>query len=145
VRRDSKSSTSKPVLQLFVPLLLLVAGNPLSHTPVPAVASVPANAPLESLSTRAAAAIRQHDCAGAISLLASAVATPGPQQRLATLMDGFYAESCDAVGEAEERLFAAHEPGGPLEDWRLYLLADAAHARGHVLLARAALAKLLGD
>ncbi len=46
---------------------------------------------------------------------------------------------------AESRLFAAADPDGPLEDWRLYILSDSAAARGHVLLAQNSLARLLGD
>ncbi|HSG39924.1 MAG TPA: lytic transglycosylase domain-containing protein, partial [Thermoanaerobaculia bacterium] len=46
---------------------------------------------------------------------------------------------------AEERLFAAADPDGPLEDWRLYALADVAAGQGHIALSQASLAKLLGD
>jgi soluble lytic murein transglycosylase-like protein len=77
------------------------------------------------------------------------VSPPGggnaPDRALAGLVTGFYAQACGDVQLAEERLFGTRMPGGLLEDWRLFLLADSARARGHVLVARAALAKLLGD
>jgi soluble lytic murein transglycosylase-like protein len=108
----------------------------------------------------AAAAMRRHDCAAALADLAPllpptpAIVSPpasatgggnGPDQALAGLVTGFYAQACGDVQLAEERLFGTRMPGGLLEDWRLFLLAGSAHARGHVLVARAALAKLLGD
>jgi soluble lytic murein transglycosylase-like protein len=109
----------------------------------------------------AAAAMRRHDCAAALGELAPllpplpATAPPGtapaagggnaPDKALAGLVTGFYAHSCGDARLAEERLFGTRMPGGLLEDWRLFLLADSARARGHVLVARAALAKLLGD
>ncbi len=90
-------------------------------------------------------AMRRHDCAAAQADLAPMLAAQGPDVRLASLLSGLYAHSCGQVALAEERLFAARNPGGLLEDWRLLLLADAARARGHALVARAALAKLVAD
>ena len=95
----------------------------------------------------AAAAMRRRDCAGALSALAPLAGAAEPDRTLATLVSGLYAHACEQVTVAEERLYQARIPGGGglLEDWRLFLLADSAHARGHVLVAKAALAKLLGD
>ncbi|HLX07918.1 MAG TPA: lytic transglycosylase domain-containing protein [Thermoanaerobaculia bacterium] len=115
----------------------------------------------------AAAAMRRHDCAAALAELAplaagggsagdsraagGAGAASGPagaggsDKTLAGLVSGLYAQACGQVPLAEERLFSARSPNGMLEDWRLLLLGDSAHARGHVLVAKAALAKLLGD
>jgi soluble lytic murein transglycosylase-like protein len=108
----------------------------------------------------AAAAMRRRDCTAALGALAP-LATPAtaaplspltpltataePDRALATLVSGLYAHACEQVTVAEERLYQARMAGGLLEDWRLFLLADSAHARGHVLVAKAALAKLLGD
>jgi soluble lytic murein transglycosylase-like protein len=97
------------------------------------------------LYTEAAAAVRRRDCTGAFKTLAPLLSPRGPETDLARLLTGFYAHSCEQVGLAEERLFAAQAPSGPLEDWRLFLLSDAARARGHVLLAQASLARLIGD
>ena len=70
----------------------------------------------------------------------------GAEAAFARLVTGLYAHACEQVGLAEERLFAAADPGGPLEDWRLYVLADSAAARGHRAASPAPrLAKLLGD
>ncbi len=93
----------------------------------------------------AAAAMRRRQCAAADRALAPLLAQPKPEATFARLVSGLYAETCGETGLAEERLFAAAEPGGVLEDWRLLLLSDSAAASGHVLLAQAALAKLLGD
>ena len=93
----------------------------------------------------AAAAMRRRDCAAAQAQLAPLLAAGGPDKALAGLVSGLYAHACEQVSLAEERLFGARNPGGLLEDWRLFLLADSAHARGHVLVAKVALAKLLGD
>jgi soluble lytic murein transglycosylase-like protein len=93
----------------------------------------------------AAAAMRRHDCAAALGDLAPLAAAAGPDKTLAALVTGFYAHNCQQLPLAEERLFVTRTPGGLLEDWRLFLLGDDARARGHVLVAKAALAKLLGD
>jgi soluble lytic murein transglycosylase-like protein len=93
----------------------------------------------------AAAAMRHHDCAAARREVAPLAAAAGPDRGLANLVAGLYAHACEDVVAAEERLFAARGGSGLLEDWRLYLLSDSAHARGHVLVAKVALAKLLGD
>ncbi len=93
----------------------------------------------------AATAMRRHDCAAALAALAPLAATAGPDKMLADLVSGFYAHACRQLPLAEERLFVTRTPGGLLEDWRLFLLGDDARARGHVLVAKAALAKLLGD
>jgi soluble lytic murein transglycosylase-like protein len=93
----------------------------------------------------AAAAARNKDCAGAFKILAPLTADRGAEGSFARLLTGFYAHACEQVGLAEDRLFAAADADGPLEDWRLYILSDSAVARGHVLVAQNALAKLLGD
>jgi soluble lytic murein transglycosylase len=110
------------------------------------------SAPIPSFSDRvalqyeqAAAALRRKDCAGAAKALTPVMLTRGSEAAFAQLLSGFYGHACEDVALAEERLFAAADPDGILEDWRLYLLSDAAVARGHLLLAQASLAKLLGD
>ena len=93
----------------------------------------------------AAGAVRRKDCAAAYKSLTPILAGKGEEGRLAQVVLGLYAHSCEQVAYAEERLFAAASPEGPLEDWRLYVLSDSAVANGHVLLAQNSLAKLLGD
>ncbi|HSF39495.1 MAG TPA: hypothetical protein VLT87_06850, partial [Thermoanaerobaculia bacterium] len=131
---------------LLLPVLL---GSAPSAPPnlVPGLdAPLPGHSDRASLAyAEAASAVRRKDCNGASRALAPIVSVKGPDGEFAQLLSGFYAHACAQVGLAEERLFAAADPDGPLEDWRLYILADAAKARGHVLLAQASLAKLLGD
>jgi soluble lytic murein transglycosylase len=97
------------------------------------------------LYSEAAAAVRRNDCAAAVRALAPLTSAKGDEGDLARLVAGFHTYACEQVGQAEERLFAAQDPNGPLEDWRLLLLSEAAKTRGHVLLAQASLARLLGD
>ncbi|MBV8200723.1 MAG: lytic transglycosylase domain-containing protein [Acidobacteria bacterium] len=129
---------------LCLPLLL---GSAQPRVPdAEAGADVAATSPSGATSLRnAAAAMRRHDCAAALGDLAPLAAAGGPDQAQAGLLTGLYAHACGQVTLAEERLFGARMPGGPLEDWRLLVLGDDARARGHVLVAKAALAKLLGD
>ena len=134
-----------PALALLVPLLL---GSSASQPPVRPHPAVPALGKSDRtllLFAEAAAAVRRNDCAGANKTLAPLASGKGEEAGFARLVTGFYAHACEQVGQAEERLFAAQDPDGPLEDWRLYILSDAAEARGHTLLAQASLAKLLGD
>jgi soluble lytic murein transglycosylase len=70
---------------------------------------------------------------------------PDREAAFARLLTGFYAHACEQEKLAEERLFQGSDPDGPLEDWRLFLLSDAAAAQGHVLLSQASLARLIGD
>jgi len=129
---------------LLVPLLLGSASQPAirPHPQAPVVGKSDRNT---LLFAEAAAAARRDDCAGAYKTLAPLTAGKGTEAGFARLVTGFYAHTCEQVGQAEERLFASQDPDGLLEDWRLYILSDAAEARGHTLVAQASLAKLLGD
>jgi soluble lytic murein transglycosylase-like protein len=97
----------------------------------------------------AAEAMRRHDCGAALAALPALPPGSGgatsSERSLASLFGGFYAQTCGETALAEERLFGARMRGGLFEDWRLLLLAESARSRGHVLVAKAALAKLLGD
>ncbi len=133
-----------PALALLVPLLLGASASP-PIRPNPGL-------PLGSRADRtallyadAAAAVRKGDCAGAARTLSPLTSGDGAEAEFARLVGGFHAYACKLPGQAEERLFAAQDPGGPLEDWRLYALGDVARTRNHVLLAQASLARLLGD
>lgn len=148
-RRSPRSPKSRrnlvpSALLLLVPLLLGSASQPAirPNSAVPFVTKTDRNA---LLFAEAAESARRNDCNGATKTLAPLTAGKGPEAGFAKLVTGFYAHSCQQVGQAEERLFAAQDPDGVLEDWRLYTLSDAAEARGHILLAQASLAKLLGD
>ena len=142
--RSKKSIRHRAALVLLLPLLL---GSATTTPPRSGAA-----APLAGHSDRAAlayaeaaAAVRKKDCTGAYKALAPIMAGHDSEAAFARLLLGFYAHSCEQVAYAEERLFASGNPDGELEDWRLFILSDAAAARGHVLLAQTSLARLLGD
>jgi soluble lytic murein transglycosylase-like protein len=135
-------------LILILLLTFLVGSGATSFGP--AAVAAPGISP-SAIYSRSAAALRRRDCAGAQAALEPLAASRGPETGFASLLSGLYAHACGQTADAEERLFAANRvvslagPAGVLEDWRLFLLADSARARGHVLVARAALARLLGD
>ena len=133
-----------PALALLVPLLL-GSSSPPPVRPHPEVPQLGKSDRTTLLYAEAATAVRRDDCASATRTLAPLTSGKGKDAAFARLVTGFYAHSCKQLGQAEERLFAAQDADGPLEDWRLYILGDAAEARGHHLLAQASLAKLLGD
>lgn len=146
MRRTAARRRRSVPAAVAVALLLPVLLGSTSRAPEPAAApaAVAADTTAQSYAA-AAAALRARNCAAAQDLLAPLAAGASGGATFARLVSGLYAHSCEDIATAEERLFAAPSPGGPLEDWRLYILADSAAARGHVLLAQAALAKLLGD
>jgi soluble lytic murein transglycosylase-like protein len=133
------------VLPVVLGRSALPAGPQLPPEP-PAAAPAPdpfAALPAADLD-RAAAALRRGDCAAARSALDPHAAAGAPAAGLARTIQGLHAHACDDPERAEEELFEA-APGGPLEDWRLFVLADSATARGHLPVARAALARLLAE
>ncbi len=137
---------SSPSFLLLFPLLLGSARS------LPQGALPPLQADGSSAVTAAppafqqsAAALRLRRCTTAIQALEPLRTGGGRDARLAQLVSGLYAHACEQPGLAEERLFAAADPAGPLEDWRLFLLADSAAANGHLHLAQATLTRLLAD
>jgi soluble lytic murein transglycosylase-like protein len=130
---------------LLVPLLLGSA-PPASPGRSGLTTPLPGHSDRASLAyAEAAAAMRRKDCGAAWKALAPVAAAKGKEGDFALLLGGFYANQCQQIALAEERLFAAGDPHGPLEDWRLFALSQAALARGHVLLGQTSLARLLGD
>jgi soluble lytic murein transglycosylase-like protein len=143
--RSKKPIRHRAALVLLLPLLLGSATASPPRTGAVAV-PLPGHSDRASLAyAEAATAVRRKDCAAAYKAVAPILSGRDGEASFAQLLLGFYAHSCQQVAYAEERLFAARNPDGPLEDWRLFLLSDAAAARGHVLLAQTSLAKLLGD
>jgi len=142
--RSRKPIRHRAALVLLVPLLLGSATTPPARHG--AAGPLPGHSDRASLAyADAAAAVRRNDCAAAYKALTPVLTAKGSEAAFAQLLLGFYAHSCEQVAYAEDRLFAAANADGPLEDWRLYILSDSAAARGHVLLAQNSLAKLLGD
>jgi soluble lytic murein transglycosylase-like protein len=129
---------------LLLPLLLGAASSPPPRAGL--AGPLPGHSDRAALAyADAAGAVRNKDCPAAYKALQPVLAGKGQEARFAQLLLGFYAHSCEQVAYAEDRLFAAADPDGPLEDWRLYILSDAAAARGHILVAQTSLARLLGD
>ncbi len=95
---------------------------------------------------QAADLLRNRNCTGALAAVdALAASAVGQDAALARIAGGFYAGSCGRPDLAETRLRAASTPGGLLEDWRLWKLAEAARTAGHPSAADTALARLIGD
>jgi len=90
----------------------------------------------ENLYAQAAEALRHGNLQEARQHLDS-VATQHPDQAAQTqVIAGLYAHQAGDDRQAEEILANASAPGGSLEDWRLYLLAQSAAKRGDQDLAR---------
>lgn len=143
-------STSTPPPLAIARAATSSENRPTGRTGPPATWSLAAGDETSRLYAPAAAALRRRDCQAAERALLPLTARPdgagaAGAARLARLTYGLYAHACEQLGFAEEQLFAAPDPAGPLEDWRLFILADSSAANGHVLLAQAALARLLGD
>lgn len=153
LEREVKDVKSPKLPRRAVPLALffalpLLLGSATSEPARPpgAPGLIPGHSDRAALAyAEAADSLRRHDCAGAERALRPLAAGQGSEAELARLVSGLYAHACEDVAAAEERLFAAANPGGPLEDWRLFILSDVAAARGHQLVSQASLAKLLGD
>lgn len=141
----SRSKRLVPLAFLTVPLLLGAVSRP-SIRPG-SIAPITGTSDRAALTyAEAAAAIRGRDCAGAVRTLGPLTTTGKDREAaFAKLLTGLYAHACEQEKLAEERLFQAADPNGPLEDWRLFLLSDVAAAQGHVLLSQASLARLIGD
>jgi len=84
----------------------------------------------DPLFREAADAMGRHDCARAQDSLAPALSADDPDLGgTARLLSGLYAHACEDVALAAERL-REPAPDGLLDDWRLLLFAEAAHALG---------------
>jgi soluble lytic murein transglycosylase-like protein/Tfp pilus assembly protein PilF len=99
----------------------------------------------ENLYAQAAEALRQGDLQTARQSL-DEVAARHPRQAAQTrVVAGLYAHEAGEKELAGEILSSTSVPGSPLEDWRLYLLAQDAVKRGEHELARATYARLIAD
>ena len=91
----------------------------------------------------AAQALRRKDVQGARQLLDKIADTTPAERTNAHLLAGLYAYSSHDLLTARQLLAASPTPGGALEDWRLYLLATTAAARGELDVAGDGYARLL--
>jgi soluble lytic murein transglycosylase-like protein len=104
----------------------------------------------------AAVAVRAHDFPGALQALAKETQRDDVEGRHARIVAGLYAHALE-LPESAERLLGEEpakgsSPGpiaaaapGPLEDWRLWVLADSRAATGEPAQGLAALDRLLAD
>ncbi len=141
------------VVVLCLGALWQTAARPVPAAPAPPPAEPLLDPlPLAASLDEAAAALRRRDggCAGAMAAAAGAAERAASPSAAAfyIVVEGLYAHACEDVARAADRLAAAApDPAaagpGPLEDWRLLVLADSAAAAGDPAAARAALRRLL--
>jgi soluble lytic murein transglycosylase-like protein len=99
----------------------------------------------ENLYAPAAEALRKGNLQDARQHLDSVAAQHPDQAAQARVVAGLYAHESGDLEQAEKLLSTAAVPGGELEDWRLYLLAESAGRRGEYEAARATYARLIAD
>lgn len=111
---------------------------------------VPRPSPLEATPNfeaspyrQAATAIRERDYAAARAHLAPLTVRADAMGKRARLVLGLYAHAQEELVEAERLLRSEADPAGPLEDWRLFILADTSQALGKEAVAQEALGRLL--
>jgi len=132
---------------VFVYILISAPEGVQAATPAPAHVST-STAPSSSPTARyspAAQALRSGDLQTARQRLAE-VARSFPEEAVrARLLDGFYAYETGDKRLAGRLLTEVSEPGGMLEDWRLWLLAECAQADGDSATARAIFDRMLAE
>ena len=142
----------RPVLIAVAAPALLLAGSlaeppstpqglPVDPPPEVAATLPEVDAPYQA----AAVAVRRRDFAGALRNLERLSELDGPAGRHARLVAGLYAHSLERPAQAALLLGEEPETPGPLEDWRLWVLADSSAATGDAAAALAALERLLAD
>ena len=100
-------------------------------------------APLDPAYKEAAEALRQGDFTAASQVLSPLADAGASSPRLARLVLGLYAHASEEISLARKYLESADDPGSALEDWRLYILADAARTEEDWAAADRALEDLL--
>ncbi|HKI87240.1 MAG TPA: tetratricopeptide repeat protein, partial [Thermoanaerobaculia bacterium] len=93
----------------------------------------------------AAKALRESDFDAVENTLEPLTAGAGETALDAHLILGLAAHASERVERAERELRAAADPGGPLEDWRLFILADCEAALDRPSLALSALSELVAQ
>jgi soluble lytic murein transglycosylase-like protein len=130
---------------VFVYVLISAPEGVQAATPAPVHSSIaPSPSPVARYA-QAAQALRSKDLQGARQLLEE-IARRYPDEAVrARLLGGFYAYEAGDTRLAERLLTEVAEPGGALEDWRLWLLAESARGNSDDTVARATLDRLLAD
>lgn len=129
---------------IFVYVLISTPEGVQAATPAPIQRSTPSSSPTLRYA-QAAQALRSDQLQTARQLL-DEVGRRYPDEAVrARLLGGFYAYESGDMHLAERLLTDVSEPGGPMEDWRLWLLAESAEKNGDVTVARTTLDRLLAD
>jgi soluble lytic murein transglycosylase len=111
----------------------------------PVQLSTPDPGSFTSRYARAAHALRNNNLQEARQLLTEVAREHSDEAVRARLVEGLYATEAGDSKLAEELLSSVSIPGGELEDWRLFLLAENAQKNGHDDVAADALALLITD
>ena len=115
------------------------AATPTSHR---STSPAPPSSPIARYAL-AAQALRSGNLQTARQLL-DEVARQWPGEAVrARVLGGLYSAEAGDKMAAEQLLGAAADPGGQIEDWRLWLLAETARDNGHTEVARGSLDRLL--
>jgi soluble lytic murein transglycosylase len=139
---------------VFLVVSSLLSVSVLISSPGPAALVVPAKSEQgwrhpsklpENLYAPAAQALRKRNLQVARQELEKVAARHPEQAAQARVVAGLYAHAAGDTSLATNLLTKAATPGGALEDWRLYLLANSAVQRGDDALARSTYARLLAD
>jgi soluble lytic murein transglycosylase-like protein len=136
------------VLLVFLSTVSLLLSSPEPKAGLvvyPPQAAAPRSPLPENLYADAAKALRQGELQEARQHLDRISREHPGQAAQARVLEGLYEHVAGDEDAAGEILAAASTPGGPLEDWRLFLLARSAAARDETELARTTYARLLAE
>jgi soluble lytic murein transglycosylase-like protein len=147
----TKVFEARPVVVLFLIASSLFTVSTLISAPKPTASLVvrPEGAwrqpPTQNLYAKAAEALRHGKLQDARQQLDQVAAQHPDQAAQARVVAGLYAHEAGEAELAGQLLAAAPAAAGPLEDWRLYLLARDAAERGELDLARSTYARLIAE
>jgi hypothetical protein len=110
--------------------------------PSPPTKAAPELPDLSAPYIEAAAAFRRGDYEACRRSLAPLTVGQGQAVQVARLVLGLYAQQREEFSEARELLDLAATPEGQLEDWRLFVRAEAAAAYGDTVTAEESLTRL---
>lgn len=141
-----------PILSILAVVAVLSGGSSRpSAAPgasAESLSALPDPGALQALDPRfaaAATAVRKKDCEAAFRELAPLTEGGGEAARRARLIAGLHAYACDSRTRALQWLASSGAGHDPLEDWRLFALAETAHQAGQVALGHDSFAHLLAD
>ncbi|MDX2000593.1 MAG: hypothetical protein SF066_22970, partial [Thermoanaerobaculia bacterium] len=141
-----------PILSILAVVAVLSGGTSrpsaapgASAEALPALPDAGALQALDPRFAAAAAAVRKKDCEAAFRELTPLTEGRDEAARRARLIAGLYAYTCDSRTRALQWLASSGAGHDPLEDWRLFALAETAHQTGQVALAHDSFTHLLAD